>query len=148
MKTRKAMAVAAVWMAIAAANIALATTAQADPNYQLFQSPSGNIRCETTVSYKGTPYADCTVQDSTYAVPPGQCQLPGSVIPQFVLTQGETLNLSCVSGSVKPPWPTLDYGQTRSTGAITCDSEPSGVTCTDSSTGHFFRVSEESYQLG
>jgi hypothetical protein len=35
-----------------------------------------------------------------------------------------------------------------SIGAITCDSEPSGVTCTNSSTGHFFRVSRESYELG
>jgi hypothetical protein len=33
-------------------------------------------------------------------------------------------------------------------GAITCDSEPAGVTCTDISTGHFFRVSRDSYQLG
>jgi len=31
---------------------------------------------------------------------------------------------------------------------MTCDSEPSGMTCTDSSTGHFFRISRESYQLG
>jgi len=26
--------------------------------------------------------------------------------------------------------------------------EPTGMTCTDSGTGHFFRVSRESYQLG
>ncbi len=32
--------------------------------------------------------------------------------------------------------------------SITCDSEPSGMTCTDSGTGHFFRVSRDSYQLG
>jgi hypothetical protein len=44
--------------------------------------------------------------------------------------------------------PTLDYGQMRSVGAITCASEPSGVKCTDSSTGHFFRLSRESYELG
>jgi hypothetical protein len=44
--------------------------------------------------------------------------------------------------------PTLEYGQTRSAGTITCDSEPSGMTCTDSTAGHFFRVSGESYQLG
>jgi hypothetical protein len=43
--------------------------------------------------------------------------------------------------------PTLSYGQTRSADPITCDSEASGMTCTDSSTGHFFRVSRESYQL-
>jgi hypothetical protein len=29
--------------------------------------------------------------------------------------------------------------------AITCGSEPYGVTCTDDSSGHFFRVSRESY---
>jgi len=44
--------------------------------------------------------------------------------------------------------PILDYGQTRSVGTLSCDSEPSGVTCTDSSTGHFFRVSSDSLQLG
>jgi hypothetical protein len=42
----------------------------------------------------------------------------------------------------------LAYGQTHTVDTITCDSEPSGVTCTDTSTGHFFRVSGESYQLG
>jgi hypothetical protein len=42
----------------------------------------------------------------------------------------------------------LDYGQTRSIGVMTCDSEPSGVTCTDNSSGYYFRVSHESYQLG
>jgi hypothetical protein len=47
-----------------------------------------------------------------------------------------------------PGLPTLDYGQASSAGTITCDSETSGVTCTDTSTGHFFRVSRESYKLG
>jgi len=42
----------------------------------------------------------------------------------------------------------LDEGQKRSIGTITCESERSGVTCTDASTGHFFRVSSESYDLG
>jgi hypothetical protein len=50
------------------------------------------------------------------------------------------------SGKYAPP--VLDYGQTHSIGTITCDTEPAGVTCIDSSTGHFFRVSRESYQLG
>jgi hypothetical protein len=44
--------------------------------------------------------------------------------------------------------PTLDYGQTRSHGPFTCDSEPAGVTCTDNSTGQHFFVSTDSYQLG
>ena len=44
--------------------------------------------------------------------------------------------------------PTLAYGQTHTVGTITCASGPSGVTCTDSSTGHFFQVSREAYTLG
>ena len=44
--------------------------------------------------------------------------------------------------------PMLDYAQARSAGAITCSSEQSAMRCTDVSTGHFFRVSRESYELG
>ena len=46
------------------------------------------------------------------------------------------------------PPPTPDYGQTHTVDTMTSDSEPSGVTGTDSSTGHFFRVLRDSYQLG
>jgi hypothetical protein len=142
------MPLALIGMATVVAAIAVSPIAQADPDYEMFQSPSGSIRCHMTVNYKGTRYANCTVEDATYAVPPDQCQLPGTVhLPQFVLAQGNAPDLSCVSGSVNPPT-TLDYGQTRSVGAITCSSEPSGVTCSDSSTGHFFQVSRDSYQLG
>jgi hypothetical protein len=67
--------------ATAAASTALPAIAHADPDYQLFQSPSGNIHCELTVNYKGTPYANCTIQQANYA---GQvCQAPGLVIPQL-----------------------------------------------------------------
>jgi hypothetical protein len=31
---------------------------------------------------------------------------------------------------------------------IACKSEQAAVKCTDVSTGHFFRVSKESYELG
>jgi hypothetical protein len=44
--------------------------------------------------------------------------------------------------------PTLEFGHTQSAGPITCDSEPTGMTCTDTSSGHFFRVSRESDELG
>jgi hypothetical protein len=43
--------------------------------------------------------------------------------------------------------PTLNYGDTHTMGAITCDSEPAGITCTDTSTGHFFRLSRDSNEL-
>jgi hypothetical protein len=65
------------------------------------------------------------------------------------MTQGSAPGLSCHGDTnIVPGLPTLAYGQTRSAGPITCDSELAGVTCTDNSTGHFFKVSRESYQLG
>ena len=91
-------------------------------------------------------YVDCTVQHSTYAG--RMCQQPGLVIPQPP-SAARTARQTCRDASDK--WaalPTLDYGQTRCLGPITCDSEPTGMTCTDTSTGHFLRVSRESYQLG
>jgi hypothetical protein len=57
-------------------------------------------------------------------------------------------NIVCHSDSLRVPGePTLDYGQTKSVGTFSCDSVLSGVKCTDS-TGHYFRASRGSYDLG
>jgi hypothetical protein len=145
---------------IATATVALAIVLPATAHAYdgSFQSPSGNIYCLTATQSDGTNRADCQVQRHTYAVPPPNyvatdgspavCHL-GGWGSQFSLTQGNPAQMVCQGGVLTvPPMPTLDYGQTRSVGAITCDSEPSGMTCTDSSTGHFFRASRDSYQLG
>lgn len=134
--------------AAVATTIGLAATAHADDNGP-FQSPSGNIYCLLYVGNDGRQGAACQVHQHTYAAPPpGDCHL-GGWGSQFDLKQGDPPRPDCVGGElVVPPMPTLGYGQARSVGAITCDSEPSGLTCTDTSTGHFFRVSSESYQLG
>lgn len=142
---------ALVAMTAVAAATGLPATARADESYD-FQSPSGNIHCKMGYAQGTDPGVVCTIAHSTYA---GQCQSGGLVAwPQFGLWQGGSpsspKDMPCVVGGNKTPIsPTLDYGQkTRSFGAISCDSEQSGVTCTDSSTGHFFRVSRESYQVG
>jgi hypothetical protein len=58
-------------------------------------------------------------------------------------------NIVCHSDSLRVPGePTFDYGQAKSVGTFTCDSELSGVKCTDNITGHYFRVSRDSYDLG
>ena len=137
-----------------AATIALPATAHATVNEYQFQSPSGNIGCEMIDEGNGTVGAVCKVRDRTWVAPPpggGRwCQYAGTDLKLF---QGET---PCVGVWPNQIWllqdwnelATLAYGQTHTIGTITCDSEPSGVTCTDSSTGHYFRVSRESYQLG
>jgi hypothetical protein len=143
-----------------AATVALPATAHGDDNRQKFASPSDNIRCVLDVSDRtGAPMAMCQIRDYSYVVPAGLARDEASGEPcpgasksgDFRLDQGQPGFLRCsyaaLDGGVGP-WPTLNYGQTRSFGAITCDSEPTGVTCTDTSSGHFFRVSSDSYQLG
>jgi len=143
-----------------AATIALPATAHGDDNRQKFESPSGNIHCVLDVSSRtGATAALCQIMDYNYVVPAGLARNEASGEPcagtgqsgDFRLDQGQPGFLRCsyaaLDGGVGP-WPTLNYGQTRSFGAITCDSEPTGVTCTDTSTGHFFRVSRDSYELG
>jgi hypothetical protein len=138
--------------ATAVTAIGVAATAHAepaDPETHFFQDPSGNIKCETTpaVSYKSGPYANCIVRDAAYAVPTDACHFSGSA-PNFQLMQDQAPNLTCVLEVGEYQWPTLDFGQTRSVGTITCDSEVAGVTCTDTGTGRFFRTSTDSYDLG
>lgn len=149
-----------------AATITLPATAHADDNYRRFQSPSGDIVCVMERNHDindpanyGKGEGTCQVQYPTYAVPPRQyvaaadgqlgfCFLSGWG-SQVSLPQGSPPHLDCVGGNLMyPPMQTLEYGQAISLGAITCASEPSTMTCTDTTSGRFFRVSPDSYQLG
>ncbi len=149
--------IAALSIATAATALPLAATANADNNYQQFASPSGTIRCILDGQDDPAPIAMCQIGGHTYVAPRGStsdggpCESGSDLGRDFRLDQGKPAHLTCTYsalGSGFGPWPTLDYGQTRSLGALTCDSEPAGMTCTDTSSGHFFRVSRDSYQLG
>jgi hypothetical protein len=153
MKPMKTTQIALIATTTAAA-MALAATAHAEITGYLFQTPSGNIGCTMIDHGDGTGYAVCRIHDHTWLAPPpgGDCAIePGG-------GAGSDLQLfesgpPCVGhwmGQIfeAPYLPTLDYGQTHTVGTITCASETSGVTCTATRTGHFFRVSRESYQLG
>jgi hypothetical protein len=156
----KITTLALIAAATVAATVALPATAHGDDNGQKFASPSDNIRCVLDVSDRTEgPLALCQIIDFTYVVPAGLARDEVSGKPcsgagqsgDFRLDQGQPGFIRCSYAALDAgvgPWPTLDYGQTRSFGAITCDSEPSGMTCTDTSTGHFFRVSRDSYQVG
>jgi hypothetical protein len=144
--------IVAVWTATATTTIGLASTAHADTHDE-FQSPNGNIGCDLRTGDDGTGIADCEIRDHTWVIPLPipKCPNSGSGVWGWGLYQGKapTPGFSCVAHTLgQPGLQTVDYGQTRSAGAITCDSEPSGVTCTDTSTGHFFRVARDSYELG
>ncbi|HZS20679.1 MAG TPA: DUF6636 domain-containing protein [Pseudonocardiaceae bacterium] len=152
--------------ATAAASLTLPATAHGDDfNYKRFQSPSGDIMCVMVRNHdrddpasNGKGEGTCQVLDAAYAMPPRQyvggdgrpstCWL-GGWGSQISLPEGIPPHLDCVGNVLAlPSLPTLDVGQTESVGAITCASEPSAMRCTDTSSGRFFRVSSDSYELG
>jgi hypothetical protein len=147
------------------ASAMLAPTAHANFNYYRFQSPSGDVVCVMLRGHNmwdqpnyGKGDGTCQVRDPAYQLPPRQyvgadgqtstCYL-ASWGTQFALPEGHPPHLTCAGGElVGPPLETLEYGQAKSVGAITCASEPTAMTCTDTSSGHFFRVSRDAYELG
>ena len=44
--------------------------------------------------------------------------------------------------------PVVNNGQTQSAGTFSCTPDTESVRCTDSSSGHFFFMSPNSYQVG
>jgi hypothetical protein len=140
---------ALIAVATLTAAIGLAGTAHADDEID-FQSPSGDVVCAMARSHfagdDGKAGVVCQVLHHTYPQPPlPDCPVAGR---EYDLHEGAPAVLGCQGGLILGSLPpTINYGQTRSVGTITCDVEPSGVTCTDSSTGHFLRLSRDSYQL-
>ena len=112
-----------------------------------FRSPSGNINC-TLSTPGGDNAARCEVVNHTWTAPPPppDCHLNSG--DRFYLTQGGSAVVGCYAQEFPVAESTLGYGQSRSFGTITCDSEYTGMTCTDTSTGHYFRVSRDGYELG
>lgn len=164
MSTSKTAKLSLIATATVAATIALPATAHADESDNTFYSPSGNILCSVGIPSSGSRFSGkaivyCDIRDYTWTA--SDCG-SGGPADTFKLRQGEQASVMCdptrdsrtkqhlpgTADLFPPGLPTLDYGQTRSAGPITCDSEPAGVTCTDSTTGHFFRVSRDSYELG
>ncbi|WP_081287658.1 DUF6636 domain-containing protein [Mycobacterium asiaticum] len=128
----------------AATLLAIPATAHADSKY--FQTPSGNIFCILDSSG-----AACDISEYTYTPPPPpECAQHISWGSRFRLSPGKPGTIECHGDTLKLPGePTLNYGQTISAGSITCASgEQTGVKCTDSNGGHYFRVSRDSFNLG
>ncbi|WP_155944260.1 hypothetical protein [Mycobacterium sp. 360MFTsu5.1] len=127
-----------------AATIGLAATVHADDTYD-FRSPSGNVGCKMSAGG-----AMCEIKDYTWFIARPAGYTMGGKGNRFILDVGRApIGGDWHSDHEFPDGaPTLGYGQKRVVGSITCDSEPTGVTCSDSTTAHFFRVSRDSYELG
>ncbi|MED5813878.1 DUF6636 domain-containing protein [Mycolicibacterium sp. 050232] len=134
----------------AAVIIALPVTAHAIPASNMFVTPSGNIWC-LVPNGEGTDPAGgvvCEIREHSYTAPPkpADCHLDWG--DRISLKPGAAPQVHCHGDTIfVPGMPTLSYGQSRSAGPITCEVQPSGVTCTDSDSGHFFTLSRQSLEL-
>ena len=142
-----AQTLAAVPVVAAIAALGPPAVASADPFYQ-FQSPSGDVTCVMAAFQGEAPLASCGVANPTYVMPPRPRSCEGAFGDQIDMVQGSSPAMVCHTDTTRGNGlPTLRTGETRSVGSLTCAGEPAAVTCTDSSTGHFFRISRAAYTV-
>jgi hypothetical protein len=146
--------VARVCTAIAAATIGFAPSAHANPYSVQFQSPSGDISCNLVnappddLHSFAKNFVQCDIANHSWVPPQPPPPDRADATSTFLLNRGETPIVGYSPGTVGDGSPMLDAGQTPHAGSIACHSEQSAIHCADTSTGHFFRVSPESYELG
>jgi hypothetical protein len=145
--------IAGACAAIAAATIGFPVSAHANPYSAQFQSPSGDISCNLVNAPPsdklgfGKNFVQCDIVNQNWVPPrpppPGRADATSTL----VLMRGQLPIVGYSPGTLAASDPESS-DQPVSAGAITCSSEQSAMRCTDASTGHFFRVSRESYELG
>jgi hypothetical protein len=136
-----------------AATIGLAPSSHANPFSARFQSPSGDISCNLVnvppTDKLGFPknFVQCDIVNPSWVPPRPSPQGRDDATSTLVLMRGQLPIVGYSPGTLAASDP-VNYDQPLSAGAIACSPEQSAVKCTDTSTGHFFRVSHESYELG
>jgi hypothetical protein len=150
---RKIGMIAGVCSAIAAVTIGSAGSSHANPFAEQFQSPSGDISCNL-VNYPptdklgfGKNFVQCDIVNQSWVPPRPPPEGRPDATSTVVLVRGQLPIVGYSPGTLAAADP-VNYDQPLSAGVITCSSEQAAVKCTDASTGHFFRVSRESYELG
>lgn len=108
-----------------------------------FSSPSGNIGC---MMFDGS--VRCDVADRDWSPPPRPTDCPS------VTGYGQGISLEaygsarfvCAGDTVLGDWTPLPYGEFRADGGLSCNSEPTGIRCSNSDR-HGFTISRQSYEL-
>ncbi|MFN8033713.1 MAG: DUF6636 domain-containing protein [Mycobacterium sp.] len=142
---------AAAGAIIVAAGAVVATLGAATAHADIvgdFKSPTGDVYCQMALN-NGTASVACE-GGGPYTGPAPDCP-HGNWGDRFYLTQGAVPIVACHTDTIRSNQaqaPVLFFGQTQSVGDITCDSELSGITCTDGSTGRFFSMSAAANTLG
>ncbi|MDG4669185.1 DUF6636 domain-containing protein [Mycobacterium sp. 236(2023)] len=132
-----------VFAAAAAASVAapLAPTASAD--LVGFTSPSGNIGC-----ILADDLVRCDIAERAWTPPPRPADCPDFTDYGQGITLSPTgpASFVCAGDTTLGSGPALEFGQFQAGGGMSCNSEPSGISCSNSE-GHGFAISREAYQL-
>lgn len=124
--------------AVAAGLVLGAVQPAAAQDYIAFRSPTGNIGCAIWTGQGAGARCDLRQLTRSYRKRPAGCDLEwGS---SFAVDARGPGYLPCVGDTVFDPNAfTLGYGKSVSLGNITCTSQETGMTCTNSQ-GHGFTV--------
>jgi hypothetical protein len=107
-----------------------------------FSTPSKNIGC-----YVEADSARCDIAKKTWKPPakPADCELDyGNGVAIF---GQEEATVVCAADTVLGGTEILAYGEVVRVGSFLCDSESSGVRCTNEDSGHGFTLSRQAYTM-
>lgn len=129
----------ALGAAVAAAALVYAPTAAADD----FTSPSGNIGC-----IMSDDSLRCDIAERYWSPPPRPSDCPDFMdFGQGILLHPTgPARFVCAGDTAMVPGPVLPYGQYQAGGGMSCNSEPSGMRCSNSD-GRGFMISRQGYQI-
>ena len=108
-----------------------------------FRSPSGNIGCQMD-----REQVRCDIREKSWEPPaaPAGCEVDYG--QGILLASDEPARLVCAGDTALDPGaPALPYGARNVIGQLGCESSASGMTCRDTSSGHGFFISRQSYRL-
>ncbi len=111
----------------------------------VFRSPTGNIGCMVV---PGT--ARCDIARRSWSAParPASCASAESFGGGLLVERTGAGRVVCAGDTVRDPASTpLPYGTASQLEGFVCVSRATGMTCTNSASGHGFFISVQSYQL-
>jgi hypothetical protein len=127
------------WSALGVAAFLSAPTAAADG----FTSPSGNIGCilsDTLVR--------CDIGERDWSPPPRPADCPeySDYGQGLLLHPTGPARFVCAGDTAMGAGPVLPYGQFEAGGGMSCNSEPSGMRCSNSD-GRGFSIARQGYEI-
>ena len=109
-----------------------------------FTSPTGNIGCYID---KTTVRCDIAERDWKPPARPSDCSSQVDFGQGITLNAGGSPAFVCAGDTALGGGKPLAYGQSIGAGNLRCESEESGMSCTDAESGRGFTISKDSYSF-